>query len=84
MDRDGRHPGPVGALTVAGPIVAAATLARLRALHAWWRGVIGADLYDRYLDHHRRSGHDHPPMTEREYWRARTAYQESNPQGRCC
>nr|WP_237453561.1 YbdD/YjiX family protein [Pseudonocardia sp. SID8383] len=53
-------------------------------MHGWWRGVIGADLYDRYLDHHRRSGHDHPPMTEREYWRARTAYQESNPQGRCC
>ncbi|GAA4964321.1 hypothetical protein GCM10025792_02970 [Pseudonocardia tropica] len=84
MDRGGRHPGPVGALTVAAPTVAATMLARLRALHGWWRGVIGADLYDRYLDHHRRSGHDHPPMTEREYWRARTAYQEDNPQGRCC
>ncbi|BBF99952.1 MULTISPECIES: YbdD/YjiX family protein [Pseudonocardia] len=56
----------------------------LRGLAWWWRGVIGADRYERYLDHHRRAGHVHPPMTEREYWRARTEHQENNPQGRCC
>ncbi|HEX5812469.1 MAG TPA: YbdD/YjiX family protein, partial [Pseudonocardia sp.] len=33
---------------------------------------------------HHRSGHAGPPMTEREFWRARTDHQERNPQGRCC
>ena len=56
----------------------------LRSLWWWVRGVLGADLYDRYLDHHARSGHPGPPMTAREYWRARTDHQERNPQGRCC
>ncbi|WP_083275310.1 YbdD/YjiX family protein [Pseudonocardia sp. HH130630-07] len=76
MDGDRGRPGQAGALR---PV-----LDGLRGLHRWWRGVIGADLYERYLDHHRRTGHDHPPMTEREYWRARTDHQERNPQGRCC
>lgn len=56
----------------------------LRGVRWWVRGVLGADLYDRYLDHHRRSGHPGPPMSERDYWRARTDHQERNPQGRCC
>ncbi|HEX8518815.1 MAG TPA: YbdD/YjiX family protein [Pseudonocardia sp.] len=65
----------------------------LRDVRWWVRGVLGADAYDRYLDHHRRcaeeggaAGHGPtgPPMTEREFWRARTDHQERNPQGRCC
>jgi uncharacterized short protein YbdD (DUF466 family) len=50
----------------------------------WWRGVIGADAYERYLESHHRRGHTHPPMGEREFWRARTDAQETNPSGRCC
>ena len=60
----------------------------VRGVRWWLRGVVGADAYDRYLDHHRRCvdehGHTGPPMTEREFWRARTDHQERNPQGRCC
>jgi uncharacterized short protein YbdD (DUF466 family) len=57
---------------------------RLRALLWWVRGVLGDHAYDQYLAHHRRSGHAGPPMTEREFWRARADNQERNPQGRCC
>lgn len=62
----------------------------LRDVRWWVRGVLGADAYDRYLDGHRRRveagcADEHgPPMTEREFWRARTDHQERNPQGRCC
>lgn len=55
-----------------------------RAARWWCRGVLGADAYERYLAGHARSGHDHPPMSERAFWRARTDHQERNPQGRCC
>ena len=61
-----------------------ALMERLRALLWWVRGVLGEHAYDQYLAHHHRSGHAGPPMTEREFWRARTDHQERNPQGRCC
>ncbi|PVZ11118.1 CstA-like transporter-associated (seleno)protein [Actinomycetospora cinnamomea] len=52
---------------------------------AWWfRGVVGADAYERYLAAHHRGGHTHPPMGEREFWRAHVDHQERHPQGRCC
>ncbi|ALV40884.1 hypothetical protein AU252_06670 [Pseudarthrobacter sulfonivorans] len=47
-------------------------------------GVLGADAYAKYLDHHHTAGHGEPPLTEREFWRDRTDRQDSNPQGRCC
>ena len=50
----------------------------------WFRGVLGADAYDRYLAHHARAGHGDPPMSERAFWRARSDHQERHPQGRCC
>jgi uncharacterized short protein YbdD (DUF466 family) len=56
----------------------------LRRVLWWVRAVLGEHAYDQYLAHHRRCGHGGPPMTEREFWRARTEYQESHPEGRCC
>ena len=47
-------------------------------------GVLGADAYTKYLEHHQASGHNTPPLSEREFWRDRTDRQDSNPQGRCC
>ncbi|ADX71945.1 DUF466 domain-containing protein [Pseudarthrobacter phenanthrenivorans] len=47
-------------------------------------GVMGADAYAKYLEHHRLAGHREPPLSEREFWRDRTDRQDSNPQGRCC
>ena len=55
-----------------------------RAARWWFRGVVGADAYERYLASHHRGDHDHAPMSEREFWRARTDHQERHPQGRCC
>ncbi len=59
----------------------------VRAVQAarWYaRGVIGADAYDRYLEHHQRSGCPVAPMTEREFWRDKTDHQQRNPTSRCC
>ncbi len=47
-------------------------------------GLLGADAYTKYLEHHRAAGHQEPPLTEREFWRDRTDRQDANPQGRCC
>ena len=59
-----------------------------RDLAVLWRGVVGEDAYDRYRAHveaRRAAGeHEHPLMTEREFWRDRTDRQDANPQGRCC
>lgn len=70
------------------PAAPGAVSARLRT---WWRGiswyvrgVLGENAYQQYLDHHRRTACDSTPLTERDYWRRRTDWQERNPQGRCC
>ena len=47
-------------------------------------GVLGADAYDKYLEHHRAANHPSPPLNEREFWRDRNDRQDDNPQGRCC
>lgn len=59
-------------------------------------GVLGADKYQRYLEHHYRN-HMQPsartledaactsqPLTEREFWRQYTDRLERDPQTRCC
>ena len=63
----------------------------LAGARTWWdrsrwflSGVLGGGAYESYLAYHRRSGHTGTPMTKAEYWRARTDFQEANPQGRCC
>jgi uncharacterized short protein YbdD (DUF466 family) len=61
-----------------------AVAAGFRGLAQYLGGVLGADAYKRYLEHHRESGHQEQPMTEREFWRDRTDRQDNNPQGRCC
>lgn len=58
---------------------------------SWWdrvrwyvAGVLGENAYQAYLAHHERTGCGTPPLSERDYWRSRTDWQERNPQGRCC
>jgi uncharacterized short protein YbdD (DUF466 family) len=58
-----------------------------RALHngrALWRDFTGESAYDRYVERHRREHPDHPPMTQREFWRARARQDEENVQTGCC
>lgn len=55
-----------------------------RGVVRYLEGVLGADKYRVYLEH---QGRNHPgitPMTEREFWRDYSDWQEMNPQGRCC
>ena len=55
-----------------------------RGFARYLKGVMGADAYAKYLEHHKASGHQEPPRGEREFWRERTDRQDNNPQGRCC
>lgn len=55
-----------------------------RALRWYAQGVLGADAYERYLQHMARLHPDQPAMGEREFWRDLHAWQDRNPQGRCC
>ncbi|GHG42230.1 hypothetical protein GCM10012320_04980 [Sinomonas cellulolyticus] len=85
------HPTPVpsGAAGSAGRTTAmAAVRSALASALRYLRGVMGADAYEKYLEHHRAEEAAGrcalPPMTEREFWRDRTDRQDANPQGRCC
>jgi uncharacterized short protein YbdD (DUF466 family) len=68
--------GPAGLLH---PVAGA-----FRGIARYLQGVMGADAYRKYLEHHSSAGHSTPPMDERTFWRDRTDRQDANPQGRCC
>ncbi|TQL48188.1 uncharacterized protein DUF466 [Homoserinimonas aerilata] len=73
-------------MSVSGSSFSATIRRGLGGLSWYVRGVMGGDAYEKYLDHH-FSSHDaleHPPMTEREFWRDRDDRQDREPQGRCC
>jgi uncharacterized short protein YbdD (DUF466 family) len=55
-----------------------------RGFARYVQGVMGADAYRKYLEHHAAAGHGTPPLDERAFWRDRTDRQDTNPQGRCC
>nr|WP_149956509.1 YbdD/YjiX family protein [Zafaria cholistanensis] len=62
-----------------------AALARGRRGLAWYLGgVLGADAYRKYLEHHRQVHPGEEPLTERAYWREAMDRQDRHPQGRCC
>jgi uncharacterized short protein YbdD (DUF466 family) len=56
----------------------------LKGVAAYFRGVMGADAYQKYLEHHEAGGHAAPPLDERQFWRDRMDRQDTDPQGRCC
>lgn len=53
---------------------------------AWYvRDLMGDNAYRVYLErHHTQHGPEHPPMSEREFWRQRMDEQDRNPGARCC
>ncbi|GMA18723.1 YbdD/YjiX family protein [Arsenicicoccus piscis] len=55
-----------------------------RAVRWYWRGITGADAYERYAEHLRREHPDRPVPSEKEFWKAKYADQERNPTTRCC
>lgn len=61
------------------------TLGKTLSTARWyWRGVTGADAYERYVDHLRRTHPGAPIPTERDFWRQKYADQERHPTSRCC
>ena len=61
------------------------TLGKTLSTARWyWSGVTGADAYERYVDHLRRTHPGAPIPTERDFWRQKYADQERNPTSRCC
>lgn len=63
------------------PGAASGPLAQARR---FWRGVIGADAYERYVEHLTRVHPQAPIPSKREFWREKYAEQERNPRQRCC
>lgn len=51
---------------------------------ALWRDFTGESAYDRYVERHRREHPDHPPLSERAFWRARAAEAENQVHTGCC
>lgn len=73
---EGRAPGARAALArVRG------ALARAGAL---WRDFTGESAYQRYVERHRREHPDHEPMSARQWWRERAAFDEENVSTGCC
>ena len=58
-----------------------AVVAGFRGFARYLGGVMGADAYTKYLEHHAASGHAEPPMSEREFWRQ---LGDREPPARCC
>ncbi|UIK88894.1 YbdD/YjiX family protein [Arthrobacter polaris] len=56
----------------------------LGAVNKYVTAVMGADAYERYLEHYRASRCEVPAMTVKEFWRDKNQRQDSNPEGRCC
>lgn len=61
-------------------------LRRVAGAVGWYmQDLMGDSAYRRYLEHHSaHHGPEHPPLTEREFWRARMDDQDRNPGARCC
>ncbi|XVX18955.1 YbdD/YjiX family protein [Actinomycetota bacterium] len=55
-----------------------------RDLRWWFRGVTGADAYERYAAHMARTHPGSPVLSERDFWRQKYADQDANPGARCC
>lgn len=54
----------------------------VRAVRWYVRELMGDSAYERYRDRHQREHPGHPPVTEREFWRARDADRTTGPG--CC
>lgn len=57
---------------------------RLRLARTMFRGVVGADAYEVYVEHQQRVHPDEPVMGARDFWRDKTDRQDKNPSVRCC
>lgn len=54
------------------------------AFRWYWRELMGETKYAKYLAVHELDHPGCPPMTEREFWRARARQDDLDPPTRCC
>ena len=67
------------------PALAVGPLVRAWRGVVWYlRGMLGADAYQRYLEHHARTHPGNEPLSERAFWKDKMDWEDRNPQGRCC
>ena len=59
---------------------------RKAALAVRWyvRGVVGADAYERYVEHQQRVHPGEPILEEKAFWRAHVDERDTTPKMRCC
>ncbi|MSS85033.1 YbdD/YjiX family protein [Actinomycetaceae bacterium WB03_NA08] len=55
-----------------------------RSLRWFSRNLMGDSAYENYVRRHEMVHPDHPPMTEKEFWRSRDDFNEDNVQSGCC
>jgi uncharacterized short protein YbdD (DUF466 family) len=55
-----------------------------RSIRWYVTTLMGDGAYATYVEHLRRTHPHQQPMTEREFWRARSDEQDRNPGARCC
>ncbi|GMA39214.1 YbdD/YjiX family protein [Mobilicoccus caccae] len=53
-------------------------------LRWYFRGITGADAYERYVAHLRRTHPDAEIPSEKQFWRDKYAEMDRNPKSRCC
>ena len=54
------------------------------ALRWYWRGVTGADAYERYVAYLQRTCPDALVPSQKQFWRDKYEDMERNPKARCC
>jgi len=57
---------------------------RLGGFGQFFKGILRADAYQKYLEHMARTHPDQTPVSEATFWRERYDWEDRNPQGRCC
>ena len=88
-DATARRPARTDSVRAGSAAVAAAAVEVVRRGCrgvVWYvRDLMGDNAYRVYLEHHHtQHGPEHPPMSEREFWRQRMDEQDRNPGARCC
>lgn len=53
-------------------------------LRWYFRGITGADAYERYVAHLQRTHPDAEIPSEKQFWRDKYAEMDRNPKSRCC
>ncbi len=84
-DTTERRPARTSEVRAGAPVALDLLIRGCRGIAWYVHNLMGDNAYRVYLDHHLANhGAEHPPLTEREFWRERMDDQDRNPGARCC